>query len=234
LEKGNKWIYFIPSSESITILCPEREPIDVTLTVTGKLSIQSSCKGYSLTALLTTTNDIKVNNSKHVGDLLSKVESQFECCESLGIPRNLSHVELNMKLKHIISHVEDLKYSNFKISELENLVKEQEWKNKHTQYHKTYSTLGYIAITLMVLYGIYRLGRFILKCRRGGKLLAAITGTADNSRSSSSQAHEGGNIVNININIKTSNESLVMSPEAIPLQDLDRKSLEHSTHKVSE
>jgi hypothetical protein len=120
MEKRNEWIYFIPSSESLTILCPEKEPIDVVLTETGKLTIRSSCKGYSLTALLTSKNDVQVNTSKRGGDLPSKVETQFECCERLGISGNLSHIELDMKFKHIVSHVEELKYASFKISELEN------------------------------------------------------------------------------------------------------------------
>jgi hypothetical protein len=98
----------------------------VVLTGTGKLTIRSSCKGYSLTALLTTKNDVQVNTSKYGGDLLSKVETQFECCESLCIPGNLSHIELDMKFKHIVSQVEDLKYASSKISELEKIVTEQE------------------------------------------------------------------------------------------------------------
>jgi hypothetical protein len=87
LEKRNEWIYFIPQSDSITILCPEKEPTDVLLTGTGKLMIQPGCKGYSLTALLATQNDIQVNTLRNAGDLLSKIELQFECCESLGVSK---------------------------------------------------------------------------------------------------------------------------------------------------
>ncbi|PNF42917.1 hypothetical protein B7P43_G12321 [Cryptotermes secundus] len=48
LEQRNEWIYFIPLSDSITILCPGRDPTDIVLTSTGKLMIQPNCKGYSL------------------------------------------------------------------------------------------------------------------------------------------------------------------------------------------
>jgi hypothetical protein len=229
LEKRNEWIYFIPSSDSITILCPEKEPIDVLLTGTGKLTIQSSCKGYSLTVLLNTKNNIRVNASKYGGDLLSKVESQFECCESFGISGNLSHIELDMKLKHIVSHVEDLKYASFKISELEKNIKEKEWKNEHTQSHTTYSVIAYISITLIVLYGIYRLVRFILARWLKGKTLRAITGTISDL-DTSLKTSGAGNIVNISI--KTSNESLTNSPEAIPLQDLESSSVRGSTPEL--
>jgi hypothetical protein len=130
LEKRNEWIYFIPSSDSITILCPEKEPVDIVLRGTGKLSIQSECKGYSLTALLATQNNIQVNTSRHGGDFLSEVESHFECCEQFGTSINLSHTELDMKLKlkHVVTHMEDLKIASYKIFKLENLSKEKERK----------------------------------------------------------------------------------------------------------
>jgi hypothetical protein len=114
LEQRNEWIYFIPLSDSISILCPDKDPMDVTLTGTGKLTIQPNCKGYSLTALLATKDVMQVNTTKYGGDLLSKVEFQYECCESLGVPKNLSHLELELNFKHVVSHVEELKYASKK------------------------------------------------------------------------------------------------------------------------
>jgi hypothetical protein len=83
---------------------------------TEKLSIQSGCKGYSLTALLTTQNNLQANTTRYGGDWLSKIETDFECCEELGKPFNLSHAELDMKSKHIITHMENLKYASYNIS----------------------------------------------------------------------------------------------------------------------
>jgi hypothetical protein len=45
-EQRNEWIYFSPVSDSITILCPDKEPLDVLLTGTGKLIIQPNCKQH--------------------------------------------------------------------------------------------------------------------------------------------------------------------------------------------
>jgi hypothetical protein len=84
LENKSEWIYFIPSRDSITILCPDKEPIDIALHGAGKLSIQAGCKGYSQSALLQTTSVIQVNTSKFGGDLLSKVQSHYDCGENLG------------------------------------------------------------------------------------------------------------------------------------------------------
>jgi hypothetical protein len=160
LEKRNEWVYFTPVSDSITIVCQEKEPVEIKLTGTGKLNIDSGCKGYSLTALLITTNEIQVNYTGNGGDLLSKVETQFECCEQLGISINLTHIELDMKLRPTVMHI-DLKCANYRISELEKLAAEQEWKRKHFEYHNTYSILMYVAITIIILYGLYRFIRWL-------------------------------------------------------------------------
>jgi hypothetical protein len=48
LEKRNEWIYFIPNSDIISILFPEKEPIDVIIRGTGKLSISSGRKRYTV------------------------------------------------------------------------------------------------------------------------------------------------------------------------------------------
>jgi hypothetical protein len=42
--RNNEWIYFIPTSKSIAILCTDRAAVDVTLTGMGKLGINNNCK----------------------------------------------------------------------------------------------------------------------------------------------------------------------------------------------
>jgi hypothetical protein len=71
----------------------------------------------------------------------------------------MSHTKLDMKLKHVVTHMKDLKFVSYKISELENLSREKEWKWKHIQYHKTYSVLTYISMAVIILYGLYRLAK---------------------------------------------------------------------------
>jgi hypothetical protein len=126
-------------------------------------------------------------------------------------------------------HVEDLKYAILKVSELERKIKEQERKHKHGVYHKTYSTIAYISVTLIALYGIYKLGKSILKRWQVNKTMRAITGTISDI-SSSLKAGGSGNIANINI--KTSNESLSGNPEAVPLQELEGSSVRGNTPEL--
>jgi hypothetical protein len=56
---NNEWIYFIPKSEGITILCKDRPPIDMVVQDVGKLGIHANCKGsgkYLLQTLSILTN----------------------------------------------------------------------------------------------------------------------------------------------------------------------------------
>jgi hypothetical protein len=105
LEKRNEWIYFIPTGDTVTIVCAKGEPVEVIINRTGKLTIQVGCKGYTKTTLLSTLSDIKVNASEIGGDLLSKVDAEFDCCEHLSSRINLSHTDLDMKFKHVVNQV---------------------------------------------------------------------------------------------------------------------------------
>jgi hypothetical protein len=225
LEKRNEWLYFAPSFDSLTVLCPEKEPLDVILKGTGKVNLKSGCKSYSLTALLNTKSDVHANTSKGGGDLLSKVETQFECCEQFGKSLNLSHITLNMKLKHVINHMNDLKYASYKITELENLAREQEWKRSHYQDQKRYSSLVYIVLAVIGLYGSYKLVRFLITLWRKWKSRRLVS--AQVGKQLSLPASGTGNVVNINI--QTSNESLAINPETIPLQNMEETSVRDST-----
>ena len=66
--ENNEWIYFIPTSESIAILCNDRTPAEVALTGMGKLRINTNCRGYSKSALLQTHSVVTVNSSMQAKD----------------------------------------------------------------------------------------------------------------------------------------------------------------------
>jgi hypothetical protein len=98
LEERNEWIYFIPNRDSVTIVCVNKEPVEVVISRTGKLKIQAGCKGYTRTAILTTMNEINVNSSGKGNDLLSKIDIEFDCCEHLNSHINLSHIDLRHEI----------------------------------------------------------------------------------------------------------------------------------------
>jgi hypothetical protein len=49
---NSKWIYFIPTTDNLTVICRNKEPIDVPMRGVGKLSLISGCKADSTSALL--------------------------------------------------------------------------------------------------------------------------------------------------------------------------------------
>jgi hypothetical protein len=48
---NNEWIYFVPTSESITILCMADPLVYVIVSGIGKLGINAICKGFGKAAL---------------------------------------------------------------------------------------------------------------------------------------------------------------------------------------
>jgi hypothetical protein len=106
--------------------------------------------------------------------------------------------------------ISDLKIASHRISDVENMIKEQEWKRLHTSSHNTYSALVYICLVLSVLYVLYKL----YNCFKGKISCAkAITDTTGS-----------GNVVSIKIH--TSNESLAMAQEDVPLRELNSQTPE--------
>jgi hypothetical protein len=136
---------------------------------------------------------------------MSRVRLEYDCCEEMSAKINISTIRFNNSFKHIVSHLDDLKIASHRISEVENMVKEQEWKRLHISSHNTYSVLVYVCLVLIVFYILYKL----YNCCRGNIHCArAITDTTGS-----------GNVVNIKIH--TSNENLAMTQDDIPLRELN-------------
>jgi len=207
---NNEWIYFIPSRESVTILCIDKPPIDVTLSGIGKLGISPNCKGYGKTALFQTHSILDVGKPGYESDLMSKVHLEYDCCEGLDVKVNFSTINVNTSFKHIVSHLDDLKVASRRISEVEHMIREQEWKRLHTVSHNTYSVLVYVCLLILALYILYK----VYTCFKNRvHCIKAIT-----------DANGSGNVVNIKIH--TSNESLALTQEDVPLRDLNAQSPE--------
>jgi hypothetical protein len=227
---NNEWIYFAPSTESVTIICTGKEPIEVTLTGIGKLSINTGCKGYGNSASLQTSFTVKVNSSMKGDDVLSQTPLNFDCCAELGVKFNLSSLPVNFEFKHIASHLEDLKHASFKISELEKEVKEQEWKNRHMSKQTAYSAITYGLLGIILIYALYKLYRYVRSHYRPGRTLRALTAPPGGVQVPTETS--GTNNI-VNISIKTSNESLASDAEAIPLRTLPHSSPEESKSRRS-
>jgi hypothetical protein len=119
---NNEWLYFAPISESVTVLCNDKGPLDVTLTGVGKITLYSGCKGYRSVALLQAKIMEKTKAIKKE-DIISRIHMDEDCLEELGIRFNTSSSPVNIEFKHVASHLEDLKHASYKISELEKEIK---------------------------------------------------------------------------------------------------------------
>jgi hypothetical protein len=108
-----------------------------------------------------------------------------------------------MKFKHTVSHLDDLRYASYRVSDLEKEVQGQEWKDKHLSSH----VMVYITV-------LHKLFKYLRGWWTGNGRPKALT--APTLEASTTGPDMLGNTVNINI--KTSNGSLVTSPEAIPLR----------------
>jgi len=88
-----------------------------------------------------------------VSDFLSKVNLEYDCCEWLNVKVNLSSVHMNTSFKHLVSHLDDLKIASHRISEVENMIKEQEWKRLHAAtHHLFYSCVCLFSTNLTVCF----------------------------------------------------------------------------------
>ena len=74
----NEWIYYTPGVDSLTVLCADRDPVDVPLKGTGKLMLDPTCKGYSRAALLQPVRVINANSSKNGNNQLIQVQLRNE------------------------------------------------------------------------------------------------------------------------------------------------------------
>jgi hypothetical protein len=130
----------------------EKTPVDVIVSGIGKLWIDTNCKGYGKSALFQTHSLLSASNQGYEGDFMSKVRLEYDCCEELHVKFNISNLSLNPSFKHTVSHLDDLKIATLRISDVETMIREQEWKTLHTSAHHTHSVLVYICLLLIGLY----------------------------------------------------------------------------------
>jgi hypothetical protein len=211
----NEWVYYTPGTDSMTVLCADQDPVDVFLKGAGRLTLDPTCKGYSKAALLQPVRVIKANSSKSGNNQLVQVELHSECCEELGTRLNLSNLKLDLSFRETVSHADDLKYAGVKIKDLEKHIQEHEWKTKHSVIHHGYSIVLYVVVSLFGLYAAYR----VLRCMVVKGLCRGAAGALRLTYPNQANPDFTGSGNVVNINIKSSNESLSSTQEAIPLRD---------------
>jgi len=102
------------------------KPPVVIVSGTGKLGISANCKGYGKSELFQTHFILDVDNPGYESDFMSRVHLEYNCYEELNVKFNISTISLNTSFKNIVSHLDDLKIASCRISDVENMIREQE------------------------------------------------------------------------------------------------------------
>jgi hypothetical protein len=118
----DEWVYYSSGSDSLTVLCDDRDSVDIPLKGAGKLSLDSTCKGHSKAALLQPMPSILANNSYKGNSQLIQIKLHNQCCEKLGTHLNLRTLNLDFNFREKISHADDLRYAGIKVGDLERYV----------------------------------------------------------------------------------------------------------------
>lgn len=164
LQSGNMWLFTLPKPESLTISCRSNKkyvkPSDIVLEGSGSLSIDSDCKAYSNSALLIPKNSF---SSVVNYEFIPPFDINLDCCEELSKKRNinLTTLKLNTIYKPLMNHVEELNVASHKMTELSKVI-DQISMSDYSR-HLSYSVLGYVFVTMIILIVI---ACCIRKCRK--------------------------------------------------------------------
>jgi hypothetical protein len=79
-----EWLHFAPVPERVTVLCNDKDPLDVTITGVGKIALSERCKGYSAFAISQLSVLIEAKALK-LEDKISRVRLDWDYIEVLGI-----------------------------------------------------------------------------------------------------------------------------------------------------
>jgi hypothetical protein len=118
------------------------------------------CKGYGAKVLIQAEMTISTNNTDK--DIIPHLSLEYDSCEPDERKISLNNIHLDLPLKNIINHLDDLRIASRKVDEAERLISEQEWKVKHSNvdYH-----LSFITYVGMVTTGIVMITFCYCCCR---------------------------------------------------------------------
>lgn len=116
----NQWIYVVQHPTTITIICSDSQSYmdDVTIHQTGILQLKETCKGYTNSFVLETTDDSKANSSYYI-PIISITND--DCCTTSTLPDKLK-TKLIRPIHLLNMDFSNLKYANKKLNETEKII----------------------------------------------------------------------------------------------------------------
>jgi hypothetical protein len=125
---GNEWLYVAPRLDTLTILCPKQEPTDIVIEGTGRLGLRSNRKAYGTRVHIQAYAVVSANISEK--DIIPPISLDYDCCEFIGKEVKLKDIHLELPLKGVVNHLDDLRLASHKVDEVNRLILKQEWKNQ--------------------------------------------------------------------------------------------------------
>jgi hypothetical protein len=133
-----------PVVDTLTVLCSGHEPSDVQIQGTGKLKLHGLCKGYGSKVLIQAQVTIASNSTGK--DIIPPLSLEYDCClpEERNVKLNKMHLDL--PIKGVVSHLDDLKLASYRAEEVEKLISEEELKLQHSNADYHLSFLHYVGM----------------------------------------------------------------------------------------
>lgn len=180
--KNNKWIYIYSNAIKITIDCKNQELQDAELAGTGILQLESNCKAYAgLIQLIAKSEYISTYSTPM--QTLNIVED--DCC--LANKFNNSE-EIHLAPIHLTNmRLEDLKLASHKLDKFNEEIVRMQSGPYIVRYPSTFQSIFGGITGLVLLYLMYRVGKFLLKrCSQSSPNICIRIFNQCNTRSQSS------------------------------------------------
>jgi hypothetical protein len=73
---------------------------------------------------------VSFNNSER--DVIPHLSLDYDCCSFAGKSVKLNYIQLEVPMRNIVNHLDDLRLASPMVEEVDRLISEKEWKIQHS------------------------------------------------------------------------------------------------------
>jgi len=127
---NNERLYVAPKLDVLMVLGSKHEPTDAKLLGTRKLLLSAMCKAYGSRILIQSHSTLTSNRTSK--DVIPPISLEYDCCDSVNQNFKLNELHLHILLRSVTRSLDDLRVASHKVEDVEGLLREQDWKIKHS------------------------------------------------------------------------------------------------------
>jgi hypothetical protein len=146
LHMSIEWLFVTPQVETFTVLCAQGTTT-LKLQKEGKLSLRDGCKGYSSHVTLYAISTIETNVTN---DYVPSATINFDNCFEDLKDTPFENLPLHAPLVNVMSSVDDLRIASINAEEVQQLIKEQEFKHDQNLYNMMTSKWSILGTTSLI------------------------------------------------------------------------------------